>query len=505
MPDTSARPPAAGPDRPPALPSTADAVPYVPVSWLAVGAMGTAVLFVVVLLAAGYSARVEKKPLVVGWVLILPVAAVVLAFAARRVIRNAEGTRTGKLFGLDLPAAAWWTAVVAGLGYAAYFVAIDYTIRQDAKGEVVRWADLTLKGDLARAFHRTRDPNERATIPADNWAALETRYRNEVLAFKQCDLVRLAARNPEACEFVPAGVRDWKLTATGGIECVFRGVLRCPEGTFPVNVPLRGTEAAAGDAPAGRQWQVFHSPAGYVQANEARLTSYGWFVSGLERQGDTFARQFLQAARGRGVRPYAYVDFAGVGSDPAFRALGAPGQLSRALAVGPTGGAAAGMALPVAFMWSPGRGVYEETAGRLFRKPGGAAPSADEAKTFVAAWDTTGVEPAGSRLKESTDVHVLTTITDDAVELRVPVEIPLPMPAGRFEPTVARGRLVVTCTDPAALAELKRLRAEADPAAATAAPTIDRPKSYPWKVVRIESDLRPITVRPPSGAGGIEG
>ena len=492
MPDTSPSRPAAGATRTPALPSTADTVPYVPVSWLAVGAFGLAALYVLVVLAAGYGAWSERRPLLIDWALILPVAAVVLAFAARRVIRNAEGTRTGTLFGVDLPAAAWWTAVVGGLGYAAYFVAIDYSISRDAKGEVVRFADAAVKGEVARAFHRTRDPGERASIPADDLAALDTRYRAELLYFRQCDLARVVGRNPGACEFVPVGMRAWQVNQNGGIECVYRGVVRSPEGTFPVNVPLRGAEVAVGDAPAGRQWQIYLPPGGYVNQPEVRLTPYGWYVLGVEKQGGEFARQFLRDARVRVARPYAYANYARVGDDPFFRPLSVGGETARA--------AVAGVGLMVAT--PPPPAYFAETARRLFRLPGGAEPPADKAATFAAAWNAGGVEPAGMRPKESQDTNDMTTIADDAVEVRVPVEIPLPAPPGRPETSVARARLVVACTDPAALAELKRLRSSADPVnGATPTPTIERPPPFAWKLVRVESDLRPVTIRQPTGPG----
>ncbi|MBX9583924.1 MAG: hypothetical protein K2X87_26800 [Gemmataceae bacterium] len=522
MPDTPARPPAAPAARPPALPSTADAVPYVPVSWLAVGAMGLAVLFVVVLLVAGYGARSDKRPLTMDWVLILPVAAVVLSFAARRVIRDSEGTRTGRLFGLDLPAAAWWTAVVGGLGYAAYLVAVDYSVGQDAKGEVVRWADATLKGDLARAFHRTRDPNERASIAPDNRDALEARYRTEFTFFRQCDVVRLATRNPGACEFVPGGVRDWKVLPNGGIECVYRGAVRCPDGVFPVNVSLRGVEAAAGDAPVGRQWQISLTPSGFVQQPEVRLTPYGWYVAALEKQGGAYARQFLPANRIRAARPYTYLQFArpdDAAAVPEFRPFAGAGQLSRTLATGVPVGRAGTLALPVSLMWTPGEGVYNTIAGRLFTLPAdkdhptGKPPTPDQAKTFAAVWNVTGVEPAGGRLKNSPDTQDLTTIVLDqkkqeggvwepvAVELRVPVELPLPVEPGR-EPAAARGRLVLVCDDPPVLAELKRLRAAADPVNGTsAAPPTDSMPPSAWRLVRIESDLRPVSIRSASEPG----
>ena len=50
--------------RPPALPSTADAVPYVPVSWMAVGAASVAALFLLVLLVSGYSAYKSRRPMI---------------------------------------------------------------------------------------------------------------------------------------------------------------------------------------------------------------------------------------------------------------------------------------------------------------------------------------------------------------------------------------------------------------------------------------------------------
>src|SRR5438093_1247197 len=116
----------------PALASTADPTPYVPVSWLAVAAFSVAGLFVVTLLALGGFAFVNKKPLLMGELLVLPVIAIVLSFAARRAIRNSEGTRTGE----KLAANAWWLSVVFGLCYVAYLFAIDFAIRRDARGEV---------------------------------------------------------------------------------------------------------------------------------------------------------------------------------------------------------------------------------------------------------------------------------------------------------------------------------------------------------------------------------
>src|SRR5437879_3514558 len=123
--------PESSPAPTPALASTADQTPYLPISWMAVAADTAAGLFLTALTALGIAAFWGKKPLIIPELLILPVIGGVLSFAARRMIRNSEGTRTGE----RQANAAWWTCVVVGLGYAAYLFAIDYSIRREARTE----------------------------------------------------------------------------------------------------------------------------------------------------------------------------------------------------------------------------------------------------------------------------------------------------------------------------------------------------------------------------------
>ena len=462
--------PAADPTRGPVLPSTADEVPYVPVSWLAVGAAAVATAFALTLAAGAYVAKTERRPLLWEWLLLLPIGAVVLSFAARRVIRNAEGTRTGVAFGgVDLPNAAWWTSVVLGLGYAAYLFAINFSVGRDAQGEAEKWVASIQKGDLTRAFHRTRDPAERANTRADDAAALENRYRTEFVAFRQTDLVRLAARNPGRFEFAVGGMREWGLKTTG-VDGVVAGTVSCPEGTFPVHLPLRGVEAGAGGVGVGgRQWQ-FNLPAagaGYVQRDQARLTPYGWLVFNLEQDG---AHAALQAVR-----------------DPT-------GAAARYAAVGVTAG----------MIWAPTPQFYKATADLLFRLPGGGDPPPAAKEKFLFAWGSYGVVPAGVRLRDSPDVNPLLSFTDAAVEVRLPVEIAVP--SAKKDVLTARGRVVMACTDPAVVAEARQLREAADPARATAT-TDTPPRRFDWKLVRIESDMRGLAPKPtgPPGPGGMGG
>ena len=87
----------------------------------------------------------------------------------------------------------------------------------------------------------------------------------------------------------------------------------------------------------------------------------------------------------------------------------------------------------------------------------------------------------------------------------MPVELPM---ESKKADLAARGRVVVVCTDAALLAELKQLRATADPAAGvTKQPDgggLQRPLT--WRLDRIESDMRPMQSRDaesgPGGPGG---
>jgi hypothetical protein len=149
---------------------------------------------------------------------------------------------------------------------------------------------------------------------------------------------------------------------------------------------------------------------------------------------------------------------------------------------------------------------YAHTAEQLFTKPGGAPLSADEKARVTAIWSTAGLVPAGSRVRAGAEQVPLITLTDSAVEVRFPADLPL-----QGEVAVARARVVVVCTDPEALARLKALRASADPDASTSTPPPDfRAKLFTWRVARVETDLYPIrmpTERPggpdgPPGPGG---
>lgn len=484
----------AEPIQSPALPSTADTTPYVPVSWAAVAAAAVAGLFAFLLLALGISAFVNKKPLLLQELLVLPVVAVVLSFAARRTIRNSEGTRTGE----RLADAAWWTALVLGLGYVAYLFAIDFAVRREAGAEIKQWVDQVRDDKLDAAFYKTIPPGARGGVRNDAFE-LQRRYGAvELVSFRNTDLVRLARRNRGVGEFVftPGGVADWSYRP-GAIDCVFTGTVTCPEGVFPVSVPLKGVEGVnAGETGGGgRQWSVAWRPGGtFVQQEKVERTGYGWLVLLLELEGSGFGKAFIDHINfGPASYPYLHRAFIAEPADPSWLAV------ARSPAVHVFFAAPFGILHPNAYR--------DSLAASFFKGKDGAEPTAEQTGKFLAAWNVQGVFEAGRRLKDPAggvaDKDAQFRLADGAAEVLVPVEIPIQNAAGKQE--TARGKLVVACNDPALLAELKERKGAAKTEKpANSPPVALRDRSFAWRVVRIESDLVPVSIQQP-GAGGPHG
>lgn len=481
------------PTRSPALPSTADAVPYVPVSWTAVAAVAAAGLFAALLLILGYFAFTNKKPLLMEELLVLPIAAVVLSFAARRMIRNSEGTRTGE----QLADGAWWTALVLGLGYLAYLFAIGYSVRRDAANEVEQWVALVREEKTDEAFYKTLPPGGR---PARD--QLRSRYGNtEMVMFRTSDLMKLAQRNRGEGEFtfVATGVSNWE-NKSGTIDCGFTGTVTCPEGTFPVVIPLKGVEGitASEGGGGGRQWMIAWRSGNFIQQDKVELTGYGWIVAVLEARGGEFGREYIQLLNilGPGMHPYLYQGF--------IRPTGQP-QLWITLAATTTARVAAAGGLGAAVADEGAYLTYTENS--FLKLPGGGEPDASQKAKFLAAWNAQGLFEAGRRLKDPgggvPDKETMLKITDTAVEVHVPVEIPLQSATGKVE--TARGKVVIACSDPALLAQIKERKSAAKGGEKPSAnPPADLPldKPFPWRVVRVESDLAPVNIQQQGGPGG---
>lgn len=485
-------------------------MPYVPVSWVAALAATVAGTFALILFVFGYFAFRSRKPLIEPAFLIFPVATLVLCFAARRTIQNSEGTRTGILYGVNLVNAAWWTAVVLGLCYVAYLFAISFAIRRDAQAEAEKWFVLinsATDDDIARAFYRTLPPGARQAVAPDDAQEMRVRFRDDFLTFVTGDLVRLGQRNKGELTFKTTTV-TWN-NKPGVIECTLLGSVQCPEGTFPVTIPLKGIEGVTSESggAGARQWMIERPRSGFVDPSQVTRTAYGWLVWLLEKDGGAFGRGFVDHARfGTATHPYLYQGFIRPGGDR-------PGWAE--VALDPRGLSQLAFAAVVGAIDPTGYRDYLQQ--HFFRLPKGAEPSPEVKATFMKSWERQSIRPAGDKLKgpdgAPIDKEDILTILDRSVEVRVPIEIQL---IGKNE--VARGRVVVECTHPAVQEMLQRHKANA--ARATLTPELPQellnellerfrdPRAadrlaLPWRVVRVESDMAPVSLSQPGpGLGG---
>lgn len=250
--------------------------------------------YVILLIVLGIKSIGGKSPLLIWQLFLMPIIGVVLSFAARRTIRNAEGTRTGE----NLANLAWWGAVVGGLGYGAYYLAIEFAIRRDAADEVNRWVKNIIQDDpanpahpgLSLAFNETLEPDRRRA--GSDASQLEAEFREQFIAFTQCNLVRLVQRNPGECRYEDGGVKEW-VNRQYGIDCQYSGAVKCREGVFPLLIPVKGIESGIVSQTPGRKWLVSIPPNGLFVPEGSTRTPYGWLVELLEQSGTQFGKDFF--------------------------------------------------------------------------------------------------------------------------------------------------------------------------------------------------------------------
>ena len=479
---------------------------YSPLSWMAAAAFGVALVFALSMLFLGYFAFRESKPLIEPWLFAFPVFGIVLAFAARRHIRNSEQTRSG----LEWATRAWWICIVGGLSYAAYLWATEYTIRSETEKQFLVWgenlknADLAAANDpaLSAAFYQTLPPNQRVAFTASHTTVMQDRFGPDFTTFRQNNLLTMVQRNPGRCELIPQGLRQWQ-QLPGKIECALAATLKTPEGEFPIILPMEATVEKG-----KREWQI-KAFDGFVQDMPGmRRTPYGWLVQWLDESAKETAQQFLRSAA-----HIVYIDGVPVPlPDVAFDAYCAH-SLPKPTAAALVGSAfgrveilgALGLVWPVSPAYAralkPDGGFFVRTSlpdGKL-------APEGDFGD-FLACWyniSNGSITPAGRILSNSTERHTRIRFYDDRVEIAVPIELKVP----RSDPknSAALGRLVLTLDDREILAELSAARELGLKGEATAVPK-ELPKAFQhgtsWKVSRIESNLKVIRAPQETGPPG---
>ena len=486
--------------------TTGNAEGYAPISWTAVASLAVAAAFLALLAWRAVVAFGDRQSLIEPRLLAFPVAAVLLAFVARRQILGSEGTRTG----LRYANAAWYVAAVGGLTYATYLFAIEFTISRDAKREFLAFANrLTdLKPadpadpGLYAAVYATVPPGARGSVAGEGDAAgMDAGFKDAVLGFRSSDLVRVCSRNPGRVAFETTGLVDWEQKSRL-ITCTIKARLTCPEGDFDLVVPMR----AEVEDNRQRRWMVVAGKEGFVRGR--RLTPYGWLVEGVEQSGRQVAGDLMFALSRPGYANVALMAFVLPDSDIA-RAVKFADAANSSVA----GRSAAAGALGLFPALPPDA---EAALAGLFARPDGKPLSESERRLFREAWASPQrITAPGVSLKTNADAATQLLLGGGTVTLSQAAEVVLSL-EGQAPPT-ARAKLLLGLA-PAAeaelAAELGRLRDESAAAAKTDEPPAEflaTRRVVPWRVTRIVSDLKAVPVAregpggPPAGGGGMMG
>jgi hypothetical protein len=147
---------------------------------------------------------------------------------------------------------------------------------------------------------------------------------------------------------------------------------------------------------------------------------------------------------------------------------------------------------------------YDAQIDRFFApvETGDPVREREQRRQFAAAWKNGRIMPTGRIIQQNPEREGILYVHKDAFELRVPCE--LQTPGSESSGLAARGTVVLRCDDPAFVARVNELRAAAD-----TDPLVDldpagqQPGAIPWKIVRVESDMKPVPVeRGPGSPGG---
>lgn len=273
---------------PPPRPS--ETGPYKPISVLAVAALIVAILNALLLIGFAIAAFASKKAFLSWSIVLLSLVAVALSIMAKLQLSRSQGTRAGK----KIADAALLLSLVFGLGYSAYWFAIDFSIRKQGQELADRFLKLLGDGEPERAFMLTKEPLVQKSMP-DDPDTIRRRFGNTDLnQFNRSEVPRLFRAWHSRVKWDFEGAKPFEETALG-FQCELNYVIRVPEGAFPVGV----TVVAIDDPDTGvRDWQVAFGNTG-VRGSLRQFTTLGKLIVDLQYRSFLFLKgwhaEFLSA------------------------------------------------------------------------------------------------------------------------------------------------------------------------------------------------------------------
>jgi hypothetical protein len=270
---------------------------YRPLSLLALAGFGLAVLYALIVLVGGGIALYGRTPwLMPAWSFLLPLAALVVCWAARNRIRDSEDTLSGVAF------TTWGfrLTIVLGLTYTAYYTATFFAVRGHAFACADAFFEQLKQGNTGKAFLLSTGIPLKDVEDKDLRNILESRFNNPAggpgspgaySQFRHMQFVRFIQTDGPRTQIAPLGVHDWEY-GKGGYKVVLRYRVVTSMGEFEMRVETLGRDPKPGD-PRGRQWQVVLNKAetGIVTMHK---TALGDQVMKRSASGNDFVNSWVE-------------------------------------------------------------------------------------------------------------------------------------------------------------------------------------------------------------------
>jgi len=475
---------------------------YAPLATLVVAAGFATLAFLPALGGFGLIAWRSGKPLTEFWILLLAVLGFVFSFLGLRQVRTSEGAKSGAQYATI----TWWICLVGGLCYTASMFGVDWLNRSEAEKQLTQFASVYVLADAAntddanlkKSFFATIDPNNVKSVEG-NPKLLEVQFALPMALLRNSNLLMIASRNGGQFSVVSTGLKSTE-TKDDATVTVAEGLLKCPEGEFPITIPLRVTISDT----KKKLYQIMTID-GLVPTDEKTRrakgirTPYGWQIYALENQAQLTTEAMLEALTGyyikqplvRSDRQYSLPQATAHGIVKRFF-LGVPPDSPTPVAVGlTTMGRHAVMG---------GLGVLSGDPAPLpesfFTREDGKPLNAEQLATFQLIWNdprTSNIAPAGRGPKSpSTPVrNARIEFRENAISIFVPFEASpqvKPFTQGQKVYTTCWAHFV--CDDAATLAELTKLRTAGGPL--TLAPATPLDTRYPLRLVGFRSNFSPF-------------
>jgi hypothetical protein len=280
------------PDRP------EDPAGYKPLAPLALIGLAVGVTYGLYLLVCLAFSLTRNAPMPIsGFLLLWPLAGLVLSAVAWFQVRRSEGTRAGG-------ALAYWgmlLSLLLGLTHGTYLAASSLAINQQAEPRITEWFT-SLKNDQPEdAFLLTLSPDVRPVREGKSREALHQELENRFLVgeggrrgqlpeFLQNDLVKSLAQAGAEAVIVSEGVKDWNYENNGYmVRHQYR--VTTPEAEYQVIVTAFGADPKAGQ---GRVWTIRFGESG-IRTNSLQLTALGQKVAVMRQSAADFVEQWSKA------------------------------------------------------------------------------------------------------------------------------------------------------------------------------------------------------------------